>query len=287
MWTKNGAKTLPLVLERINEVVPSGFVSQRIIVDDKSSDDTKSIGREFGWKIIPNEGQGISDGANTALNHVESERFVSFEQDLLLSSNWWKTIPPLLDSPHVAAASGMRFASQPPGVRALQIYVAKKYRGEASLASWLKNRENAAFTLGSTLDNTIYKTGIIRKIGGFPKIRVNAGVDTTLAYRLRRAGFAWIVNYAVKSVHLRGSLGHELKHQYWYGMQSREIWQKIAVETKQPPPITKFGIIYRFIMSPFTGLFVALKMKEATIAYIHPLIRLYYLRGFLESRKCV
>ena len=287
MWTKNGAKTLPLVLKRINEVIPGGVVNKRIIADDQSSDHTESIGRNFGWKVVPNEGEGISDGANTALSYVESERFVSFEQDLLLSFDWWKTIPPLLDSPHVAVASGMRFASQPRGVRALQVYVAKKYRGEASLASWLRNRENAAFTLGSTLDNTIYKTGVIRNVGGFPTIKVNAGVDTTLAYRLRQAGFTWMVNYAVQSVHLRGSLSHELKHQYWYGMQSREIWQKIAVETRQPPPITKFGIIYRFMISPFTGLFVAVKMKEATIAYIHPLIRLYYLRGFLESTKCV
>lgn len=286
MWTKNGSKTLPLVLGRINEVIPEGSVGQRLIVDDQSSDDTVSIGGRFGWSVIPNEGQGISDGANTALKHVESDRFVSFEQDLLLSFDWWKTIPPLLDSPKVGAASGMRFASQPPGVRALQIYVAKKYRGEASLASWLRNRENAAFTLGSTLDNTIYKTSVVREVGGFPKIRVNAGVDTTLAYRLRQAGFAWIVNYAVQSVHLRGSLSHELRHQYWYGMQSREIWRKISAETQQSPPITKFGIIYRFFMSPFTGLFVALKTREATVAYVHPLVRLYYLRGFLESNKC-
>ncbi len=287
MWTKNGAKTLPLVLKRINGVIPDRSVNQQIIVDDQSSDDTVSIAHKFGWKTVLNEGKGISDGANTALKHVESERFVSFEQDLLLSLEWWKTIPPLLDSPNVAAASGMRFASQPRGVRALQLYVAKKYRGEANLASWLKKRENAAFTLGSTLDNTIYKTAIIRSIGGFPKIKVNAGVDTTLAYRLRQAGFNWIVNYEVQSVHLRGGLSHELKHQYWYGMQSREIWQRIANETNQSPPITKLGIIYRFALSPFTGLFVAVKMKEPSITYIHPLIKFYYMRGFLESKKCV
>ena len=287
MWTKNGANTLPLILKRINEVIPNRFVNQKVVVDDHSSDDTVGTARRFGWKTLLNEGEGISDGANTALNHVESDRFVSFEQDLLLSLEWWKEIPPLLDSPNVAAASGMRFASQPPGVRALQLYVAKKYRGETNLASWLKNRENAAFTLGSTLDNTIYKTSILRSIGGFPKIKVNAGVDTTLAYRLREAGFAWIVNYEVQSVHLRGGLSHELKHQYWYGMQSRDIWQRIANETKQSAPITKFGIFYRFIMSPFTGLFIAIKMKEPTITYIHPLIKLYYMRGFLDSSKLV
>jgi GT2 family glycosyltransferase len=138
--------------------------------------------------------------------------------------------PSFLESPNVGAASGMRFASEPRGVKALQLYVAKKYRGEANLSSWLRTRRNAAFTLGSTLDNTIYKTLAVRAVGGFPKIKVNAGVDTTLAYRLRQAGYSWVVDYDVQSVHLRGGLMHELRHQYWYGMQTREIWQRITNE---------------------------------------------------------
>jgi len=163
--------------------------------------------------------------------------------------------------------------------------VAKKYRGEANLSSWLRTRRDSAFTLGSTLDNTIYKTLAIRAVGGFPKIKVNAGVDTTLAYRLRQAGYSWIVDYDVQSVHLRGGLMHELRHQYWYGMQTREIWQRIANETREKPPISKFGIFYRFAISPFTGLFVAFKTKEPSVAYVHPLIKFYYLRGYLSSPK--
>ncbi|MCX8150047.1 MAG: glycosyltransferase [Candidatus Bathyarchaeota archaeon] len=285
MWTKNGSATLPYVLERINEVVPAGNVNQKLIVDDKSTDDTCEIAEKYGWAVIPNMGAGISDGANTALRHVETEQFISFEQDLLLARDWWLKIPPLLENPKVAAASGMRFASQPRGVQKLQQYVAKKYRGEANLSSWLRRRQEAAFTLGSTLDNTIYKTAVIREVGGFPKIQVNAGVDTALAYRLRQAGYAWMVNYNVQSIHLRGSLMHELRHQYWYGTQSREIWCRIAKEANQKPPITKFGIMYRFVISPFTGLFVAFKTLEPTIVYIHPLIKFYYMKGYLESGK--
>jgi glycosyltransferase involved in cell wall biosynthesis len=286
MWTKNGAKTLTSVMKRINRIIPDESVNKRLIVDDRSTDNTREIAESFGWTVLFNEGTGISDGANTALRNVSSDSFVSFEQDLLLSPEWWRRIPPLLESSNVGAASGMRFASEPRGVRALQLYVARKYRGEASLASWLRTRRNAAFTLGSTLDNTIYKTSVIRAVGGFPKVQVNAGVDTTLAYRLRQAGYGWLVDFGVQSVHLRSGLRHELRHQYWYGMQSREIWRRIANETKEKPPISKSGIIYRFAISPFTGLFVAFKTREATIAYIHPLVRFYYLKGFLESAKC-
>ena len=184
MWTKNGSQTLPGVLQRINEVIPKEVVNKKIIVDDESSDSTPHIASSFGWSVILNKGHGISDGANTALEQVTSDFFVSFEQDLLLASNWWQKIPPLLESSSVAAASGMRFADKPPGIKKMQEYVGKKYRGEANLASWLRSRDMSAFTLGKTLDNTIYKTRIIRNLGGFPKLRVTAGVDTALAYKI-------------------------------------------------------------------------------------------------------
>ena len=285
MWTKNGAETLPLVLKRISDVIPSKFVNKRIIADDHSSDETRSIAQNLGWQIVFNEGTGISDGANTALKQVKSEYFVSFEQDLLLARDWWEKIPFFLESPQVAAASGMRFADKPRGVRKLQQYVAKKYRGEANLASWLRNRKTAAFTLGSTLDNTIYKTEIMRAVGGFPKMQVNAGVDTTLAYKLKQAGYSWVVDYDVQSTHIRKGLKQELQHQYWYGTQLCEIWRKIEEDTNQRSPITASGVMYRFLISPFTGLFVALKTKEPTITYIHPLIKFYYMKGLLEALK--
>ncbi len=286
MWTKNGASTLTHVLKRINEVIPKECVNNRVIVDDHSSDNTREIAASLGWTAVFNEGTGISDGANTALKYVTTDLFISFEQDLLLAKDWWIKIPPLVEKTNVGVASGMRFADKPPGVRKLQQYVARKYRGEAYLSSWLRPRQMAAFTLGKTLDNTIYSTKVIRSIGGFPKIKVNAGVDTTLAYRIQQAGYYWIVDYNVQSTHIRKGLSQELKHQYWYATQLPEIWGRIEKETNKPPPITRSSIMSRFFTSLFTGLFVAYKMRESTIVYIHPLIRLYYLKGFLEAGKC-
>ncbi len=167
----------------------------------------------------------------------------------------------------------------------MQQYVARKYRGEAALASWLRGREMAAFILGKTLDNTIYRTAAVRAIGGFPKLHSSAGVDTTLAYLLEQHGYRWLVDYDVQSVHLRKNLRQELSHQYWYAKQLNEMWQQIESRTGAlRPPVTKFDVVYRFVLSPFTGVFMAYKTREASIAYIHPLIRLYYLRGFLSSR---
>jgi glycosyltransferase involved in cell wall biosynthesis len=285
MWTKNGSETLRPVLRRIGQVIPEKNVNSRIIVDDNSTDSTREIAESFGWQVVRNEGTGIGDGANTALKHVASEYFISFEQDLILASDWWDKIPLSLENSHVAVASGIRFANKPIGVRKLQQYVAKKYRGESNMASWLKDRRMSAFTYGKTLDNTIYRTDVMENIGGFPKLLVKAGVDATLAYRIKKAGYHWVVNYNVQSTHIRKGLKQELRHQYFYGTQLFEIWRKIKTETNQPPPLTQFDAMYRFFISPFTGLFVAVKTKEPTIVYIHPLVRFYYLKGLLEASK--
>ncbi|MFB3888953.1 MAG: glycosyltransferase family 2 protein [Candidatus Bathyarchaeia archaeon] len=286
MWTKNGAETLPAVLKRISQVIPTEAVNQRVISDDGSTDSTREIAASFGWTVVSNEGRGISDGANTALRRVRSKFFISFEQDLLLARDWWTKVPGHLENSRVAVASGMRFANKPPGVRKLQQYVAKKYRGEAALASWLRGREMAAFTLGKTLDNTIYRTDIVRAMGGFPIVRSNSGVDTTLAYLVSQHGYEWAVDYDVQSMHLRRGLMQELQHQYWYAKQLDEMWRQIETLTRaRRPPVTPFDVVYRFVMSPFTGLFMAYKTREPSVAYIHFLLRLYYLLGYLSSPK--
>ncbi len=284
MWTKNGAETLPLVLKRINEVIPSKFVNKRVIVDDHSSDETREIAETCGWRVLLNEGSGVSDGANTVLKNVETEYFASFEQDVLLARDWWEKIPPYLAKPNVAVASGMRFVDKPRGLRILQQQMAKKCLGEERF--WLspQSGQREAFTFGKTLDNTIYKTEIMRAVGGFPITSIGPGVDTILIYRLQRAGFSWAVDYSVESLHLRTGLRDEFRHQFWYGRIVREIWSKLEKEFNVQTP-TEPNLLYRLIISPVSGLVTAYRTKEPTLIYVVPLLRLYYVRGLLTTSK--
>lgn len=48
IWAKNGALTLPLVLKRVEEVIPSEVIGKKIFVDEHSTDVSASIGKDFG-----------------------------------------------------------------------------------------------------------------------------------------------------------------------------------------------------------------------------------------------
>lgn len=284
MWTKNGAETLPLVLRRLSESIPAESINNRIIVDDHSTDGTRDIAKSFGWRVIPNEGTGISDGANTALKNVETDYFMSVEQDLLLAKNWWDKIPLYLANPKTAVASGIRFVANPVGLRKLEQQMAKKCLGEEKFLLSPQSAQREVFTFGKTLDNTIYKTKTIRALGGFPRTISGAGVDTILIYKLQRAGFCWAVDYDVQSLHLRGGLRAELRHRYWYGTVVREVWSRLKQEFNVQVT-AESNLLYRLLISPASGLINALKTKEPTVIYIYPLLRLYYVRGLLAASR--
>jgi glycosyltransferase involved in cell wall biosynthesis len=272
MWTKNGAQTLPAVLARIAAVIPDTAVNQRLIVDDQSSDNTPQIAQSYGWAVIPNEGKGISDGANIALRHVETDTFISFEQDLLLARGWWQKIPRYLSDSKTAIASGVRFVYYPPVLKKLQEYTAAGYKSH--------DQEGKFFPYVKTLDNTIYKTDILRRLGGFPKLPFSAGVDHVLAQHVYSAGYRWKVDYDMHSIHLRTGLADELAHNYWYGACSDQL----EASLKRRPLKTR-RLLQRLLFTPVRGLQIAVKTREPSAVYVYPRLRLAFARGVISSRK--
>jgi hypothetical protein len=284
MWSKHGAK--PGVLDRIDRVIPKENMSQKLIVVDLLSDvsnDFQKLAESHNWQLIINRGHGISGAANTALKNVKTEIFASFEDDVLLGHDWWIKLQSSIGLPDVGAVSGVRFPNQP-NLCHMQEYVYKKYIGEGKLPAWLRSRQMSSFLLGKTLDNTLWNTGLLRSIGGFPEMQANTGLETILAYSFSSKGYKWIVDYEVKSVHLRNQgIRQELSHQYWYASGLKEI-SKYLVSFGLPPPVSDMSAMFRFIVSPASGLLVAVKTRDPQIVWIHPLLRFYYMKGLLESK---
>lgn len=270
MWTKNGAKTLDLVLKRINKVIPKECVNYKYIIDDDSTDNTRNIAIENGWIVLFNKGKGISDGANTALIYVNTEYFCSFEQDVLLDENWWKQIPLAFKNPNVVVSSGFRLPNKPEYLVKLQEYTMQRY---------IEKSKKPLFFYGRNLDNTMYKTSIIRAIGGFPYMKNSAGVDNILAKKIIEAGHAWSVNFNVISTHIRNGFIDELKHYYWYGTCYSEL-KKYLGQTGD----SLQQIFLRTLFSPLRAAIVAYKQKSPQILFAYPTIRATILLGCMNPK---
>jgi len=271
MWTKNGESFLPTVLKQIDKVIPSENLSNKIMVDDKSTDETVIIGKSYNWKVYMNPKGGISSGANEALRHVRSKMFVSVEQDLVLAENWWEKIPLLLEDEKVMVASGIRIPDKPSALKLIGEYTNQRYLQQTKV--------NASFPYGKTLDNTIYKTKALRQIGGFPRLRINAGVDTALVKQVNCNGRLWKVDFGVKSTHLRHGFVNELRHGYWYGKESVALSKELGEE-----PVL-FSMLIRTLFSPLRGLQIAYDKMCWQISLVYPLMRLSTFLGVLRGHS--
>ena len=251
MWTFNGEKTLDAVLKQINKVIPKKCVNKKIIVDDYSTDLTVLIALKNGWKVYPNLGKGICDGANTALGLVSTDFFCSFEEDLVLADDWWIKIQKLIKSNDVAC--GVRLPNKTKSLQKIEEYAHEKYRLNGLYCK--------------TIDNTIYKTEVIRKVGGYPNINSNVGVDVALAKKVLENGFSWVTDFECVSIHLRNGLKGELKHNFWYGKEAGSF----------------SGDGKRLLFSPIRAFQIAMKKHCVSVLVLYPLLKVAKFIGVLSK----
>ena len=252
MWTKNSAKLLPVVLNRIEQVVPNYVIGKKIIVDDHSTDSTVEIAEKFGWTVYPNVGNGFFDAVDTALSHVSTELFISFEHDIVLAKDWWTKISKYIEDDTVAIAQGVRVYTHP---------VLRK------LSEFMITRKDYGFT-NFSIDNNIYRTKLLKKF----KIHIYSGYLDTANF-LRNKGFKWICDINVVSEHIRPSLRYFLLHDY----KMHNLFLSVSQKKKMLAKMLKL-----FITSPFRALQVSFKKKCPQIMVVYPVDRFLILIACLK-----
>lgn len=257
-WTRNAGDMLAEVLRRVEEVIPRDVVKNKIMVDGHSTDSTIEIGKSLGWRVYMQKGTGIAEAANTALKHVVSPFFISIEADLLLAKNWWEKIPKYMVNDNVAVSQGIRFVTHPT-LAALdeyfQIDCGKRY---------------------ATMDNNLYRTELIRKLGGFPD-SCPVSVDENLRENVERAGFKWVIDPTVISQHIRNGVREQLRHKYkTYLTRKRDMHDEFS-------DVWKFFIIATF-QSPIRSFFIACKKKRPEIFFVYPMFRFIMVKSCLDRR---
>jgi len=262
-WTKNGAKTLLPVLERVEEVIPHEEVGKKIAADDSSTDNTVEILKEFNWEVYPNYEGFINGGTNEALKHVETEFFISIEQDVLLSPKWWDVIPGHMKDERVAVAQGIELSTNK-AERALQKLKVKRLRQIP-----FEERSKMWFSIG----NNIYRTGIIKKLG-FVDDPVSMG---PFCKRIISHGFKWITDINMVSTHLHGNLFDTI----WHTVKFYDL-------TRQRTDIDNMGLlryIAGLVASPLKGFMLSITSKEPTVQFFYSLRRLALTPTYFRRRQ--
>jgi glycosyltransferase involved in cell wall biosynthesis len=264
MWAKNGEAYLPEVLPRIDRAIPNENICHRILVDDHSIDRTVEIARDFNWTVYTNPKGGIPSAANEALKHVDCDFFVSIEQDVLLVKDWWDKIAKYVEDPSVACAQGIRVHMEPT-LRLLDEWQFDVLKRKRSLSS---------------MDNNIFRTKVVRFLGGFPQ-SCPVCADTILMKRiLSETHCKWIIDTDVISLHMRVGLKASVEHHY--KMISACARTPLCSENEKPPISSVFRIL---LTSPIRALQIAFAKKSPDIVWAYPLLRLYHLNAGLRWRK--
>ena len=251
LWTKNSSSSLTRILHRFDQVIPKEAINNRIIVDDHSVDDTGSIGRRNGWWIYENPGNGVASAANEALRHVSTKYFISIEHDVLLSKDWWPRIfHNLLSDDRVAVAQGVRVFSNP----------------------ILRSISRDRLALDQGIDNTIYRTDIIRQLGGFP-YTCPVCTDTWLRKNVEAVGFKWVIDPTVVSEHIRLGVRHEISHRAY-------LHRLCTCKRSQYPMKYMLRVT---LTSPISGLKMGLRDKTPQTIVAYPFLRLRILQAHVAG----
>ncbi len=262
MWTLNSAKTLSSCLATIERAVPNACC--KIAVDGGSTDSTAQILIDNGWEVHHSP-RGIHHQANMALRHVHTEYYASFEHDILLNPNWLSRVQALVEKPGVAVAQGIRIFKGSRVFEAIETYQYQTGR----LPRWFYS-----------LDNTLYRTEIIRRLGGYPKI-CPVSTDGALRQQVLKGGYLWLADLQCISRHLRPRFWTHLSHQVrgymyrrffdWYGPGSESVWL----------------LFKTLIRSPAGGARIASRQHVPWVFFCFPIWRYvlfhHYLHAFLSK----
>ncbi len=266
IWTKNSSRFLPITLKAFDMAVPKDVLGQKIMVDDHSQDNTTEIGENYGWHTYTNPGIGIASAANEALNHVTTPFFISIEHDVILAKDWFTRLFARIEGhDNVAVCQGIRV----PTDRTLLAIFGRDV--------W--NSIDNNISKGYSIDNNIYRTRVIRKLGGFPR-KCGTCTDSWLKKAVEDAGFEWVIDSSVISGHIYNGIRHYWRKQEKITLCTCGLWRQGWQQVR----LYEFPRLFRLLAtSPIRGLQIALRHHQPGAIFAYPYHRFRLMQVWLTS----
>jgi len=207
-------------------VRPSSYLEypnfEVIVVDDGSTDNTASIVREYGFRLITTPNRGLSHARNTGLVAATGEIIAYIDDDAYPDPHWLTYLASTFLNPagqNFAGVGGPNIA--PPGDGLIADCVTHAPGGPVHVL--LTHRE-AEHIPGC---NMAFRVSALQSIGGFDlQFRV-AGDDVDVCWRLQQKG--WSLGFSPSAVvwhHRRNSIKTYWRQQRGYGKAEAMLERK-------------------------------------------------------------
>ena len=206
--TYNGSMTIKECCDGLANLDYDDF--EVIIVNDGSTDNTKSIAELSGFHVISIENSGLSVARNVGCDAATGEIIAYLDDDAIPDTHWLRYLAAAFLRSDFVAIGGPNIAP----------------KGDGIFAECVDNAPgNPVHILVSDIEaehiagcNMAIKKKVLESIGGFdPNLRV-AGDDVDICWRIQHMGLK--IGYCAAAMvwhHRRGSIKGYVKQQYGYG----------------------------------------------------------------------
>jgi len=182
------------ITKTIDSIVKSDYPQGKIeiiVVDDGSKDNTVKVVeglikkyKDFDIKIRTKENGGKASAVNVALKMARGEIFGVVDADSRIEKDCMRLLVPHFDKEGVGAVISRIKVDQP------KIIIEKIQRFEYIMSNMIRRLMARLGTLSLTPGVlSVYKTKLIRKMGGFDENRKNLTEDLEIAMRLKYYGY--------------------------------------------------------------------------------------------------
>ena len=216
----NGAASIADTLRSV-AAQADGRPVEIIVVDDRSSDTSRDIVRQFTVtppiRLFDSDGRGAAAALNIGVRAATFQVVCQVDQDVVLGEGWMTRLAAQLDDPSVGAAQGY-YATDgraPVSARVMGLDLEMRY---ASISG--------ADTDHVCTGNSAYRREPLLRVGLFDEA-FGYGCDNDMSYRLREAGYRLTLCREARSTHRwREGLWGYLVQQYGFGYGRLDVVAK-------------------------------------------------------------
>jgi hypothetical protein len=131
------------------------------------------------------------------------------------------------------------------------------------------------------MDNNLFRTKIIRQLGGFPSNCLVCSDSILVKKIVYETPYKWITDVNVVSDHIKQNIKAYIKHTNTLSKLCARTPYCVNPGSPSQPPLLMLRL---FLTSPLRALIIAYKKRCPKLLYVYPAIRYQCLKACIEAK---